>query len=163
MSTSMPPATTPTPPPNKQATQSTPTAPHNRSTRILDTVILVAAIALAAVVINLATFSHVTPQNPKPALVATLCTVLGCVPGIWLGTLLSNGAATQLAAVAWRLATLLPCIALSRMWIEDERNCYLMTLMACYFVALPLESWLQIRDVKRQENSCEHSPADSSR
>ncbi|MCA9126385.1 MAG: hypothetical protein KDB22_04840 [Planctomycetales bacterium] len=111
-----------------------------------DLLLISSAIFLAGYV---ATFNHGSAVNSPPALAAMLATLVGCLPPLAFRSRLSNGAVRQLAVVAWRMGALIPAVGLVRFWDGDERNCFLTTLLACYFVALPLESWLLIRDGKR--------------
>lgn len=118
-----------------------------------NSLLLMSAVGLAGGVSYLATFSRVGPLSPVPATSAVAVTLLGCLPALWLSRLLFNGVARQLAVVMLRLGILLPSLALLRFWEGDERNCFLTALLACYFVALPLESWLLIQDLRRSEKS----------
>ena len=76
---------------------------------------------------------------------ATLAVCVAFVPPLWFEVLIGQSAAGPLATVAWRLGVLLPAVLLSRYEIEAERNCAQVTLLACYLMILPLESWLLIR------------------
>jgi hypothetical protein len=117
--------------------------------------ILGLAVTSAALVTSLATISHGTPPSSKSTVAATVIVLLASVPPLWFAHLKPtsplrlNGAARQLAVIGWRLGILLPSLALAFRFHEAERKCYLIALLACYFVALPLESWLLIQDVKR--------------
>ena len=115
--------------------------------------ILGSAITLAGVLSYLATISHGYVSTALPAFLAVAATMMGSLPPLLFGRLLANGAGSQLAVVAWRLAVMLPALAIAPRLPGDERNCYLISLLACYFVALPLESWLLIRDVRRKQES----------
>ena len=106
-------------------------------------------VCLAGGLSYLATISHGTSHAAAPAAMATAATLFGILPPLCFGRLLPNGAANQLAVVAWRLAIMLPALAIAWRFDGAQRNCFLMTLMACYFVGLPLESWLLIRDVRQ--------------
>lgn len=113
-----------------------------------EALLLPLSIALAATAVRLATFSHASPVDVWPTLAAAGAVALSCVPGPYFRAVFSNGAARQLAAVAWRLLTMLVAFGLAGWWEGAARNCYLTTLLACYFVALPLESWLLIRQCR---------------
>ncbi len=113
---------------------------------------LVLAISTAGGLTLLATFSRVGWLGLNPTLIAIGVTLLGCLPPLSFSSLFSNGAANQLAVVAWRLGVLIPSLALAQSWEGAERNCFLGVLLACYFVALPLESWLLIREIKRSQS-----------
>lgn len=109
-------------------------------------------VVLAAWISYRATISHGLVSGPWPAISAALITLLATLPPLYFTRLLSNGAANQLAVVSWRLAIILPAVALATKYVDDERKCYLITLLACYFISLPLESWLLIRDVQRNQH-----------
>lgn len=111
------------------------------------------AITCTGGICYVATFSHAGTDLANPVVVATMVTLVGSLPPLWLGRLISNGPASQLAVIGWRLAVMLPSLAMLGFWEGGERNCFLITLLACYFVALPLESWLLIQDVKRNQDS----------
>ncbi|MEZ6078346.1 MAG: hypothetical protein R3C56_22535 [Pirellulaceae bacterium] len=96
-------------------------------------------IVAAAWISYRATISHDANSNPKPAVVAALVTLFATLPPLYFQRLLSN-AANQLAVVAWRMAIMLPALAIAARYSGDERKCYLIALLACYFVSLPLES-----------------------
>lgn len=115
--------------------------------RVPKSILLVTAISAAAGLAYVATLSRVGSVGATPAWVALAVTLMGCLPPLGFSSLFTNGAACQLAVVAWRLAALLPSLALLGYWEGAERNCFLICLLACYFVALPLESWLLIREI----------------
>jgi hypothetical protein len=117
---------------------------------LLSLALLSIAIAAAGVASAIATFNHGYRDVVWPSLVATIGTWLAVAPGQWVTRLVSNGPAKQLAIVVWRLMILLPCLVIGGAWDGDARKCFFITLLACYFVGLPLESWLLIRDVRRQ-------------
>lgn len=81
---------------------------------------------------------------------AVLWTMAACLPPFWFPFFGLKDASFQLGVTAWRLGTSLLAVAFSRVLLEGERNYYLTALMACYFVALPLESWLLIRNARRK-------------
>ncbi len=118
---------------------------------IRNALIISVLVTAAAWISYLATISHGFSPHPKPAVVAALVTLMGTLPPLFFGRLLSNGAANQLAVVAWRIGIMLPAIAIAARYAGEERKCYLIALLACYFVSLPLESWLLIRDVRRKQ------------
>ncbi len=107
----------------------------------------------AAYLSTLATISHGTSSSIEPAYLAASIVLLAVVPPLHFGRLNINGAAKQLLVVAWRLAILIPSVAIAARLTADARKCFLLTLLACYFISLPLESWLLIRDVRRQQDS----------
>lgn len=108
-------------------------------------------VAATAGLSYLATISHGVSTSSRPAIVAALVTLFGTLPPLMFASWFSNGAANQLAVIAWRFAIMLPALAIAFRYVDGERKCYLIALLACYFVALPLESWLLIRDVRRKQ------------
>ena len=118
---------------------------------IRSTCLLAFCILVAAGITYVATNDHAGGTGNSPITIAALVTLFGTIPPIWIGPILTNGAARQLFVVAWRLGALLPGVFLADHWEGPERKSYLIALVACYFVALPLESWLLIRDAKRKQ------------
>jgi hypothetical protein len=100
------------------------------------------AISLAALLSNIATISRVQHSDYRFAFLAAVWTLVATGLPFWFERVFSNGAALQLAVVAWRMGTLLPAIALSTGLEGSARKCFVTTLLVCYFVALALESWL---------------------
>jgi len=100
-----------------------------------------------------ATFSRFGPLAAMPTLAAVAIILVACLPPLAFSKLLSIGPACQLVIIGWRFGILLPALLLLRYWDGDERKCFLVALMACYFVALPLESWLLIRDLRQSSES----------
>ena len=140
----------------KATPQASPYAASDRATAsrpVRNGLILSAAIALTAVLSHLATICQGCDMRPQPTLVAALVTLLATLPPLFFGRLLSNGAANQLAIIAWRIAIMLPAVAIATRYAAAERKTYLIGLLACYFVSLLLESWLLIRDVRRTQAS----------
>ncbi len=119
------------------------------SAPLLNSLLIVAAVTIVALLSYLATISHGITASPQPAIIAALVTLMGSLPPLHFGRLLRNGAANQLAVVAWRMGIMLPAVALAMRYDNGQRKCYLIALLACYFVSLLLESWLLIRDVRR--------------
>ncbi len=76
---------------------------------------------------------------------ATFAVMVALVPPLWLETLTRLKVAGPLVTVMWRLGVLLPVILITTQQTEPVRNCMLGTLLACYLMTLPLESWLLIR------------------
>ena len=107
--------------------------------------LLATAIAVAAVAVYVATFSH-APAEARPLYaLAGAWTAVAAIAPIWLEGLIFNGGTFQLAVVTWRLITMLGAFVIAGIIPSETRNYFLSTLMACYFVALPLESWLLAR------------------
>ena len=120
-------------------------SPSKRMSLLSLSVVLVSFIGATAATVYLATFSHApTEARPYYAL-AAIWTATATVAPIWLESLIFNGGTFQLAVVAWRLMTMLGAFAIAGSFPIEIRNYFLSTLMACYFVALPLESWLLAR------------------
>lgn len=112
------------------------------------------SVAVTATVSYLATINHGTQVSSRPAVVAACIVCLAALPPLFAGRLLSrlrNGAANQLLIIAWRMGIMLPALAVASRYEAAERKYYLVTLLACYFVSLLLESWLLIRDVRRRQ------------
>lgn len=120
---------------------------------LINTIAVTAAVLGAAYASTLATISHGTSASSRPAYLAALIVLLAVIPPLHFGRLNINAAAKQLLVVAWRLAILLPSAALAAKMDGEARKCFLVALLACYFISLPLESWLLIRDVRRQQDS----------
>lgn len=76
---------------------------------------------------------------------ATLAVAVALVPPLWFEYFARLKVAGPLATVMWRLGVLLPVIAYTTQQTEPVRNCMQGTLLACYLMTLPLESWLLIR------------------
>jgi hypothetical protein len=72
-------------------------------------------------------------------------TLVGFMPPNSISRLISNGVARQLFYVVWHFALLLPAVILLTVWEGSERKCFVHALLACYFVALPLESGRRMR------------------
>lgn len=123
------------------------------NTPFKNALIITVLIAAAATISYRATISHGVDSNSKPVVVAAVVTLFATLPPLYFTRLLSNTAANQLAIVAWRIAIMFPAVAIATRYTADERKCYLIALLACYFVSLPLESWLLIRDVRRNQDT----------
>ncbi len=109
------------------------------------------AVGTTAIAGLLATFSRYQQWFPQLCLTAAVIALFGCLPPLWFSRWFQQGAAAQLAVVAWRFASLMPALVVLRRLEGPERNCFMYTMLACYFVALSLESWLLIRDAQRQQ------------
>ncbi len=111
------------------------------------------AICLSAWISYRATIGHGIAVSPQTAQVAALVTLFATLPPLFFTRLLPNGATNQFAVMAWRMGIMFPALTIVTRFEGDERKYYLIALMACYFVALPLESWLLIRDVRRKQKT----------
>jgi hypothetical protein len=80
---------------------------------------------------------------------ATLCVGVAMVPPLWIDFWMGRSVAAPLATVVWRLGILLPAALWSTYQLEPARNCVQVTLLACYLMTLPLESWLLIRQPRQ--------------
>ncbi len=123
--------------------------PLERPSAMRNAIIVSLAIGVAGASSLLATISHGWEQVARPVAAATCVTLFGLVPPLLISKMMRNAAAKQLLVVAWRLGIMLPALFLATRFFEEERKWYLNTLLACYFVALPLESWLLIVDARR--------------
>ncbi len=118
--------------------------PHRLSSLRISAVLAV-AIGVTAVIVYLATFSH-APAIARPYfMLAAMWTATASIAPIWLESLIFNGGTFQLAVITWRLMTMLGAFVIATVFPSELRKYFLTTLMACYFVALPLESWLLAR------------------
>lgn len=107
--------------------------------------LILIAISCAALAVYVATFSHAPPTAGSYFVLAAVWTATAAIAPIWLESLINNGGTFQLAVVTWRLMTMLGAFVIAGTFPSEVRNYFLSTLMACYFVALPLESWLLAR------------------
>lgn len=83
--------------------------------------------------------------DSRSVALATVAVAAALVPPLWFEHLAQLKVAGPLATVMWRLGVLLPVIAYTTQQTEPVRNCMQGTLLACYLMTLPLESWLLIR------------------
>ena len=83
--------------------------------------------------------------DARSVALATLAVFTALVPPLWFEVLANLKVASPLVTAMWRLGVLLPVIAYTTQQIEPVRNCMQGTLLACYLMTLPLESWLLIR------------------
>ncbi len=113
-------------------------------------VVLCAAIAVTGGLVQLATISHNWSQSRIMAVVAMAWVAMATVVPTSFKSAINNGAAFQLLVVGWRLGAMLPALYFASFLVGDARNCFLVTLMPCYFVALPLESWLLAREARQE-------------
>jgi len=112
------------------------------------------SILLLVVIVLVGIASHAlirTAENFNGAalsLVAGMFALMACVPPLWIARFFSNGAVAQLAVTVWRLGILLPAVLWSMQQTAAARNYFCIALLACYFAALPLESWLLARQIR---------------
>ena len=112
--------------------------------------VLAGVISGVAVVIYVATFGHAPRSVAIYCALAAVWTTAAAIAPLWLESLIFNGATFQLAVITWRLMTMLGAFVIVQTFPVDSRNCFLTTLMACYFIALPLESWLLARNATKR-------------
>ena len=112
--------------------------------------ILVGAISCVAAVVYVATFGHAPPRAANYCALAAAWTATAAIVPIWLESLIFNGATFQLAVISWRLMTMLGALVVVQVFPAEVKKCFLTTLMACYFIALPLESLLLARNATKR-------------
>ncbi|MFN3190522.1 MAG: hypothetical protein ACE361_08365 [Aureliella sp.] len=121
------------------------------------TAILTGCILIAGIVTHfacVATLSRDATENAQPAFYAVILSLFGSLPAFWLARMISLEIARPLVVTGWRFGMLLPAILLHRELEPVQRNYFIIALLACYFVALLLESWLLVRDTRaRPANS----------
>ncbi|MFK7737593.1 MAG: hypothetical protein AB8B50_16275 [Pirellulaceae bacterium] len=110
--------------------------------------LVIVATGTLAYLLNVATFSRAPGLGIRTAIIATAITLFGTVPPLLFSQRLSLGIATPLALFAWRFGMLLPAALMLKRLEGPERNCFVIVLLACYFVALVLESGLFIRGIR---------------
>lgn len=115
--------------------------------------VLTGVITSCGAVVAIATFRHVDRFDALSIAFACVWCLGACVIPIWFKPLLRNGGTYQLAVITWRLLALLPAMAWGMAQTGASRNSFMTTLMACYFLTLPLESWLLVRDAQRSRPS----------
>jgi hypothetical protein len=124
-------------------------SPKKRMTPMRMSLILGTVVGCVAALVYVATFGHAPPSAAQLCAVAGAWTAVATIAPIWLESLIINGGAFQLAVLSWRLITMLGGLLIAQTFAAEARNCFLTTLMVCYFVALPLESLLLARNAKR--------------
>jgi hypothetical protein len=112
---------------------------------IVDSSLLLIVIAVSAVGCCVAFIRSGKPYDLTSVAIAAAAVAVALIPPLWLEDWMASVAAAPLATVLWRLGVLLPVILYSTYKIEPARNCVQVTLLACYLMTLPLESWLLIR------------------
>jgi len=125
-------------------------SPSKRLAPLQFSLILACVIGCVAGVVYVATFGHAPASAAKFCAMAAAWTATAAIAPIWLESLIFNGGTFQLAVITWRLMTMLGAFIIVPTFPADARNCFLTTLMACYFIALPLESWLLARNALKR-------------
>ena len=130
----------------------------NLTTFLRDSSVVALAISLAAITGGaIATNGRSGSGFLAPILCAVACCLLVFVPAIALRNLEFLGANRFLAALLWRFPLSLAVIPLIYSRQGQPRKYFVFGLMTCYFIALPLESWLQMRQAKRKTSLSECS------
>lgn len=80
---------------------------------------------------------------------AAMVVLFACIPPLWFNCVMNAGPIMQLYVTSWRFGILLFGVALGYWISQPTRNYFYGSLMACYFGALPLESWLVARLVRQ--------------
>lgn len=115
-------------------------------TSIRESIILITASLLAAFAGGfLATNGRIEPVYLWPITVAALGNLCSLLPAVVIRNHFFRWTFRHLMALAWRFPIALSSLLLIPVWDGLERKCFLWALLTCYFVTLPLESWLQIR------------------
>lgn len=112
---------------------------------IVDSSLLLIVIIVAAVGCCVVFSRMGKPYDLLSVAIATIAVAAALIPPLWIEFWMGSVVAAPLATVLWRLGVLLPVILYSSYKIEPARNCMQVTLLACYLMTLPLESWLLIR------------------
>lgn len=125
---------------------------HNRNRMSPLRMSLILAVTLASVscFVYVATFGHASESAGRMCAVGGAWTAVATIAPIWLESWIINGATFQLAVITWRLLTMLGAFIIVQTFPPDSRKYFLTTLMACYFIALPLESWLLARNASKR-------------
>lgn len=84
----------------------------------------------------------------KPVLLAILCVLGVFLPGIVLRLWVFRGPNRFLAALAWRFSAGLGALLMVFAWQMPERKTFAVALLTCYFAALLLESWLEVKQAQ---------------
>lgn len=121
---------------------------------IKDCVINFIAASVAAIIgLLIATNGRIEAQFVSPACTAWMANLLAIIPSAIVRNLVLHDGIRHLASIAWRFPSALATSLLSSQFEGPQRNCFLITLLTCYFITLTLESWLQIRQVQTQQAS----------
>lgn len=112
--------------------------------------ILASTLACISGLVYVATFGHAPESAARMCAAGGAWTAVATIAPIWLESRIINGATFQLAVITWRLLTMLGAFIIVQTFPPDSRKYFLTTLMACYFIALPLESWLLARNATKR-------------
>lgn len=111
----------------------------------------IVAVGLLSHLSYVATFGRSLEVDLRPAAFAIGITLFGTIPPLLFSPRMSLGIATPLVLFGWRFGMLIPTALMLKRLEGAERNCFVVVLLACYFVALVLESWLFIRGVRHND------------
>lgn len=121
---------------------------------IRDSLINLIAASVAAILgLVIATNGRIEPELWAPTCTAWLANLLAIIPSVVVRNLVLHDGIRHLAAIAWRFPSALATSLLVSQFDGAQRNCFLITLVTCYFITLTLESWLQIRQVQTQHGN----------
>lgn len=118
---------------------------RDRRSLLVDSSLLVGALAGLACLTLFGLRMAGKPCDGRSVAIATLVVGVAMVPPLWIDFWMGRAVAAPLASVVWRLGILLPAALWSGHQMDPARNCVQVTLLACYLMTLPLESWLLIR------------------
>lgn len=110
--------------------------------------VLVTLVVLCAVVTHVATFSHATARTINLTTLAAAYALAGTLPTLWFSRWIAKGAVRQLAVVLWRVTCLLPALITMQMIDQLAKSDFITPLLACYFVALTVESAMLIHEAR---------------
>lgn len=118
--------------------------PNARALLVDSSLLVVAIVAVACLTVLVYRITQ-RPYDTTIVAMATLLVAVAMVPPLWIEFWMGRVVAASLATVMWRLGILLPAALWTTYQLEPARNCAQVTLLACYLMTLPLESWLLIR------------------
>lgn len=111
--------------------------------------ILFLLIAIVSILCHLSFSIASLDCGMQTVVLAALMAIFALIPPLWLEVLIGPSVAGPLAVVLWRLGVLIPAIMFTTHQIDPARKCCQVTILACYLVSLPLESWLLIRQTRQ--------------
>ena len=126
-----------------------PNKPPSIRTILLHSLALFLMIVTTSLVCPVAFWLTGTTCDFRSVALATTMATVAFIPPLWIEVLMGPSVAGPIAVVLWRMAVLLPALLLTANQIEPARKCCQATLVACYLVSLPLESWLLIRQTRQ--------------
>lgn len=135
-----------------------PKSEHRASPPLLATLAVSGYVATAGWISFIVMSQRGMACDARSVAIGTLAVAAALVPPLWFDVLANLKVASPLATTMWRLGVLLPAIAYTTQQTEPVRNCMQGTLLACYLMTLPLESWLLIRQssLPRQPEDTKH-------